>query len=115
VPVTVLSSEDQGNTATFHSTFKGTISFNNVFNGKLPASDYPKVQVNLSRSSHSIYSPSNQLYFALLLAYAVLGCVWAAGCYKYRQDLLPIQVRFLFYWDTCLTKPSIISRVYSPS
>lgn len=46
VPVTVLSSEKRADTdVPFHPSYNGVILFQNAFNGKLPASDYPKVNV----------------------------------------------------------------------
>jgi hypothetical protein len=31
-----------------HASFKGSVLFQNVFHGKLPATDYPKIRVRIS-------------------------------------------------------------------
>jgi len=49
--------------------------FRNAFDGKLPATDYPKVN----------------FYFMMFLFYAVLACLWGWLCYKHVHELLPIQ------------------------
>jgi hypothetical protein len=47
VPVTVLSNTTSDNTnVPFHPSYSGTIVFQNVFKGQLPATDYPKVNVS---------------------------------------------------------------------
>ncbi|PCH33992.1 hypothetical protein WOLCODRAFT_112920 [Wolfiporia cocos MD-104 SS10] len=77
VPVTVLqNSARQANTdVPYHPTYKGTVFFRNTFDGKLPATDYPKVN----------------FYFAMFLVYTAVACGWAWLCYRNLQDLLPIQ------------------------
>ncbi|KII94126.1 hypothetical protein PLICRDRAFT_50112 [Plicaturopsis crispa FD-325 SS-3] len=76
VPVTLLSPARQASTdVPFHPSYKGQILFQNTFAGKLPATDYPKVN----------------FYFAMFLVYAVLGSAWGWLCYRQRDELLPIQ------------------------
>lgn len=76
VPVTVVNGTPQSNTdVPFHATYKGTVLFQNTFQGRLPAADYPKVN----------------FYFAMFIVYAVLGAGWGWLCYQNLQDLLPIQ------------------------
>ncbi|TBU63788.1 lung seven transmembrane receptor-domain-containing protein [Dichomitus squalens] len=59
----------------YHPTYTGTVLFRNTFDGKLPASDYPKVN----------------FYFAMFLVYSALAIAWGWLCYQNVQDLLPIQ------------------------
>ncbi|KAF7339301.1 Integral membrane protein [Mycena sanguinolenta] len=68
IPVTLQRSEE-------HATYKGTVFFQNTFDGMLPATDYPKVN----------------FYFAMFLVYAAFGAAWAWLCYQHVQELLPIQ------------------------
>ncbi|KAH9950867.1 lung seven transmembrane receptor-domain-containing protein [Amylocystis lapponica] len=77
VPVTVMpNSRRQAPTdVPYHPTYTGSVLFRNTFDGKLPATDYPKVN----------------FYFAMFIVYAVLGAGWAWLCYRNLQDLLPIQ------------------------
>ncbi|THH07355.1 hypothetical protein EW145_g3438 [Phellinidium pouzarii] len=80
VPVTVLTDDSpsrrQADTdVPFHPSYNGVILFQNTFDGKLPASEYPKVN----------------FYFALFLTYSVMASVWGWLCYKYREELLPLQ------------------------
>ncbi|GBE77694.1 hypothetical protein SCP_0105760 [Sparassis crispa] len=77
VPVTVLSnSARQAPTdVPFHPTYTGSVFFRNKFDGKLPATDYPKVN----------------FYLAMFIIYTVLAVGWAWLCFKNLQDLLPIQ------------------------
>ncbi|KLO20660.1 hypothetical protein SCHPADRAFT_918102 [Schizopora paradoxa] len=76
VPVTVLSEKRQISTdVPFHPSYNGAVLFKNTFNGELPAADYPKVN----------------FYFALFLLYAIFAGIWGWSCYKYREELLPIQ------------------------
>ncbi|KAI0652014.1 lung seven transmembrane receptor-domain-containing protein [Trametes meyenii] len=78
VPITVLPSTvpRQDSTETpYHPTYKGTVFFRNKFDGRLPASDYPKVN----------------FYFAMFLVYSALAIGWGWLCYQNVQDLLPIQ------------------------
>ncbi|KAM5533936.1 hypothetical protein V8D89_012361 [Ganoderma adspersum] len=60
---------------THHTTYNGTVLFRNTFDGKLPASDYPKVN----------------FYFSMFLVYSALAIAWGWLCYQNVQDLLPIQ------------------------
>ena len=58
-----------------HPTYAGTILFRNVFNGQLPAAEYPKVN----------------FYLALTIAYVVAAGAWGYLCVRHMSDLLPIQ------------------------
>ncbi|KAG7098919.1 hypothetical protein E1B28_000816 [Marasmius oreades] len=58
-----------------HPSYKGTVLFRNKFDGKLPATDYPKVN----------------FYFAMFLVYSAVAAAWAWLCYKHVQDILPLQ------------------------
>ncbi|KIJ27183.1 hypothetical protein M422DRAFT_62056 [Sphaerobolus stellatus SS14] len=73
VPITVdgLLGRQEGQSPHYQSI----ILFRNTFDGKLPATDYPKVN----------------FYFAMFLVYSALGGVWAFLCFKHRDELLPIQ------------------------
>jgi hypothetical protein len=78
--VTVLSSSTTRQTSTdvpYHPKYSGMTLFQNKFTGKLPATDYPKVN----------------FYLAMFLVYVVFGAGWGWLCYRHIQDLLPIQVR----------------------
>ncbi|KAI0361441.1 hypothetical protein OH77DRAFT_1417699, partial [Trametes cingulata] len=78
VPITVLPSgspEDTSTDVPYHPIYTGTVLFRNTFDGKLPASDYPKVN----------------FYFAMFLVYSALAIGWGWLCYQNVQDLLPIQ------------------------
>ncbi|KAH9858027.1 lung seven transmembrane receptor-domain-containing protein [Lenzites betulinus] len=79
VPITVVSSnkarQDTVSTDNPHPTYQGTVFFRNTFDGRLPASDYPKVN----------------FYFAMFLVYSALAVGWGWLCYQNVQDLLPIQ------------------------
>ncbi|KAI0830476.1 lung seven transmembrane receptor-domain-containing protein [Trametes gibbosa] len=79
VPITVVPSnspsQDTISTDNPHPTYQGTVFFRNTFDGRLPASDYPKVN----------------FYFAMFLVYSALAVGWGWLCYQNVQDLLPIQ------------------------
>ncbi|KAH8099260.1 lung seven transmembrane receptor-domain-containing protein [Cristinia sonorae] len=78
VPFTVLNRQLPRQAPTdveFHPRYQGTVLFQNTFNGKLPATDYPKVD----------------FYFAMFIVYTVVAAGWAWLCYQNLQDLLPIQ------------------------
>ncbi|KAI5117077.1 hypothetical protein M0805_007954 [Coniferiporia weirii] len=80
VPVTVLTEETgpvkrADTDVPFHPPYNGIILFQNTFDGKLPASEYPKVT----------------FYLSLFLAYSVMACAWGWLCYKNREELLPLQ------------------------
>ncbi|KZT75008.1 hypothetical protein DAEQUDRAFT_17258 [Daedalea quercina L-15889] len=77
VPVTVMqNSVRQASTdIPYHPTYTGTVFFRNTFDGRLPATDYPKVN----------------FYFAMFLVYTAVAVGWGWLCYKNLQDLLPIQ------------------------
>ncbi|KAI0756841.1 lung seven transmembrane receptor-domain-containing protein [Daedaleopsis nitida] len=78
VPITVLPSSVSTRAPTdvpYHPTYNGTVLFRNTFEGKLSASDYPKVN----------------FYFAMFLVYCLLAIAWGWLCWQNVQDLLPIQ------------------------
>ena len=91
----------------YRSTYNGTISFHNIFEGKLPASDYPKLNVRAPCSRvespdmhpgarglrHRALIALRQLYFYLSAAYVLLAGVWAWLCYCNVQDVLSVHVR----------------------
>jgi hypothetical protein len=76
-----------------HPTYNGKVLFQNTFDGKLPATDYPKVTVqtlNILRMAAFI-EKFLQFYLCMFLAYVTIGCVWGWYCYRNIHDLLPIQ------------------------
>ncbi|OJA19821.1 putative mannosyltransferase [Rhizopogon vesiculosus] len=77
VPVTVMNpAARQGPTdVPYHPTYNGVVLFRNTFDGKLPATDYPKVN----------------FYLFMFFAYTIVGSAWAWLCYKHVTELLPIQ------------------------
>ncbi|KAF4604973.1 hypothetical protein EYR40_003756 [Pleurotus pulmonarius] len=77
VPVTLKNSAqgESGTDVPFHPVYQGTILFHNTFEGKLPATDYPKVN----------------FYFAMLLLYTTLAAGWGWLCYRHVNELLPMQ------------------------
>ncbi|KAI8981387.1 lung seven transmembrane receptor-domain-containing protein [Trametes punicea] len=82
VPITVLPANTPRQAPTdvpYHPTYTGTVLFRNTFDGKLPASDYPKVN----------------FYFAMFLVYSALAIGWGWLCWQNVQDLLPIQQYYL--------------------
>ena len=93
IPITVQSpSTRQANSP--HPSYTGSVLFQNTFNGQLPATDYPKLDVNgfvfLVENKINLFE---QFYFMMFLFYTVFGLVWAWFCYRHLQELLPIQVR----------------------
>ncbi|KAG5654686.1 hypothetical protein H0H81_007442 [Sphagnurus paluster] len=76
IPVTVTSPATRAATdVSYHPSYSGRVLFKNTFEGKLPASDYPKVN----------------FYFAMSLIYAIFAALWAWMCYQHLHELLPIQ------------------------
>ncbi|KAF8846021.1 hypothetical protein BDN67DRAFT_1018676 [Paxillus ammoniavirescens] len=78
VPVTVMSpttARQAPDGVPYHPTYNGVVLFRNTFEGKLPATDYPKVN----------------FYLAMFFAYMIFGSAWAYFCYKHVTELLPIQ------------------------
>ncbi|KAF8078867.1 lung seven transmembrane receptor-domain-containing protein [Lyophyllum atratum] len=76
VPVTVNSPTGRAPTdIPYHPSYAGRVLFRNTFDGKLPASDYPKVN----------------FYFAMSLVYAIFAAGWGWLCYQHLHELLPIQ------------------------
>ena len=47
VPITVLQSRQASTDVPYHPAYNGTVFFRNKFDGQLPASDYPKVNVRM--------------------------------------------------------------------
>jgi hypothetical protein len=76
----------------YHPSYKGTVLFQNVFHGQLPATDYPKVNVGFYLLFRTMIYHSLQFYFAMFLVYVIIGGVWAWFCFRHLHDLLPIQV-----------------------
>ncbi|KAH8923755.1 hypothetical protein BT69DRAFT_1262125 [Atractiella rhizophila] len=74
VPVTLTVAGADGE-AGEESYYEGVVDFSNTFKGYLPASEYPKVV----------------FYGTLVLVYLALGATWGWQCWKFREDLLPIQ------------------------
>ncbi|KAF9535642.1 protein PTM1 [Crepidotus variabilis] len=75
IPITLNSVRRADTDVKFHASYKGKVLFQNVFNGQLPATDYPKVN----------------FYFVLFVIYAIIGGVWGWFCYRHLHELLPIQ------------------------
>ncbi|PFH54883.1 hypothetical protein AMATHDRAFT_78452 [Amanita thiersii Skay4041] len=77
VPVTVQTSTTQraDTDVSYHSVYRGSVLFRNTFDGKLAATDYPKVN----------------FYFIIFLVYLALAATWGWLCYKHIHELLPIQ------------------------
>ncbi|KAG6876836.1 hypothetical protein C0992_011599 [Termitomyces sp. T32_za158] len=76
VPVTVNTYSKRAATdVPYHPSYTGRVLFQNTFNGKLPASDYPKVN----------------FYFVMTLVYAIFATVWGWLCFQHQHELLPIQ------------------------
>ncbi|KAG6862135.1 hypothetical protein C0995_004217 [Termitomyces sp. Mi166 len=76
VPVTVNPYSTRAATdVPYHPSYTGRVLFQNTFNGKLPASDYPKVT----------------FYFVMTLVYAIFAAAWGWLCYQHQYELLPIQ------------------------
>ena len=57
------------------TAYTGVVDFENVFEGHLPAADYPKTW----------------FYGILAIVYALIGVAWGYLCYRNRGDILPIQ------------------------
>ncbi|KAI0257174.1 lung seven transmembrane receptor-domain-containing protein [Lactifluus subvellereus] len=81
VPVTVLqtppsSALQKRQSSDVHPSYRGTVLFRNVFDGRLAATDYPKVNV---------------LLFIMLLLYSAWAVAWGWMCYKHVTEILPIQ------------------------
>ncbi|KAG6914637.1 hypothetical protein DXG01_016198 [Tephrocybe rancida] len=77
VPVTVvnLPTARAPTDVPYHPSYTGHVFFKNTFNGKLPATDYPKVN----------------FYFVMTLVYAAFAAAWGWLCYQHLHELLPIQ------------------------
>ncbi|KAJ3011419.1 hypothetical protein NUW54_g2183 [Trametes sanguinea] len=57
--------------------YGGTILFRNTFNGRLPASEHPKLHI----------------YFALFCGYLTLAIAWSCSCWQNAERLLTVQYR----------------------
>ncbi|KAH9049366.1 lung seven transmembrane receptor-domain-containing protein [Lactarius hengduanensis] len=95
VPVTVLQTPPTSETlkrqsSDIHPSYHGTVFFQNVFDGQLAATDYPKVN----------------FYLAMLLIYSALAAAWGWLCYRHVSEILPIQ-----YYLSCLVGFLIIEMV----
>ncbi|KAI9512542.1 lung seven transmembrane receptor-domain-containing protein [Russula earlei] len=95
VPVTVMqaassSSSQKRQSSGIHPSYRGSVLFQNVFDGELAATDYPKVN----------------FYFVMLLMYAALAAGWGWLCYKHVTEILPIQ-----YYLSCLVGFLIVEMV----
>ncbi|ORX36229.1 lung seven transmembrane receptor-domain-containing protein [Kockovaella imperatae] len=76
VPVTLLNSRDiSSRQDATHAEYSGLVTFQNTFEGQLPAVEYPKIN----------------FYLLLSVVYAALGLGWAFLCIKHRNELLPMQ------------------------
>ncbi|OCH86055.1 hypothetical protein OBBRIDRAFT_797568 [Obba rivulosa] len=77
VPVTVMQNNPRQapTDVPFHPRYRGTVLFRNTFDGRLPVTDYPKVN----------------FYFAMFIVYVLLAAGWGWLCYRNIHDLLPIQ------------------------
>ena len=100
-----------------HPPYKGSVLFKDTFDGQLPATDYPKVNVSVPSRQLLLYWPSfisSQFYFVMFLIYAIFGAFWGWLCYRHMNELLPIQVSALSCLQGCLTRfPSIIFQAWS--
>ena len=92
VPVTVRNAKSRQDAEGPHPTYSGSVLFKNKFNGQLPATDYPKVNVSVDTVlfPHHLIIP-RQFYFAMFLVYAAVAAAWGWLCYRHIQDILPLQ------------------------
>ncbi|KAH9982858.1 protein PTM1 [Lactifluus volemus] len=95
VPVTVLqtspsSALQKKQSSDIHPSYKGAVLFRNVFDGRLAATDYPKVN----------------FYLVMLIFYSALAVAWGWMCRKHVTEILPIQ-----YYLSCLVGFLIIEMV----
>ncbi|KAF5368567.1 hypothetical protein D9758_002282 [Tetrapyrgos nigripes] len=79
VPLTVTGNDvavsERQESSDAHPVYNGVVLFRNTFDGKLPSTDYPKVN----------------FYLVMFIVYATLAAVWGWLCYQNLQDLLPLQ------------------------
>ncbi|GAA6012680.1 hypothetical protein JCM8202_003410 [Rhodotorula sphaerocarpa] len=61
--------------ATRNTSYMGVVDFENVFEGQLPASEYPKVS----------------FYRGIFLAYLAFAVAWGTLSWVYRREILPLQ------------------------
>ncbi|KAI5450888.1 hypothetical protein NCC49_002628 [Naganishia albida] len=71
VPVTLVTSKRSAE----HAEYAGSVLFKNVFEGELPAAEYPKIG----------------FYGFLSVVYALLAAGWGYLCFQNRRELLPMQ------------------------
>jgi hypothetical protein len=70
------------------------VLFRNVFDGELPAVEYPKINVSLHQLVHTYYTEApnpadpRQFYMALSITYFLIGCLWAFLCVRHFRELL---------------------------
>ncbi|KAK7465358.1 hypothetical protein VKT23_005337 [Stygiomarasmius scandens] len=75
VPLTAEGELTERQDTNVHPPYSAVVFFRNKFDGKLPATDYPKVN----------------FYLAMFIVYGVLAAAWGWLCYQNSQDLLPLQ------------------------
>ncbi|CDS01604.1 hypothetical protein [Sporisorium scitamineum] len=76
VPLQTLETAPSGKSdVSVHAAFDGRVEFFNKFKGNLPAAEHPKLN----------------FYFAMTLAYIVLGIYWLSLCIKHRDEILTVQ------------------------
>jgi hypothetical protein len=68
VPVTVLPAvQREGTKVPYHPIYSGKVLFQNTFDGKLPAADYPKVKVRRIFYPRSIRYPQVRIQSSIFL------------------------------------------------
>ncbi|KAI8458999.1 lung seven transmembrane receptor-domain-containing protein [Phakopsora pachyrhizi] len=63
------------NDTTSFSSYTGVVAFENVFEGDLPAGEYPKVA----------------FFGFVTVVYVIVGILWGINCYRHRTEILPVQ------------------------
>lgn len=102
VPVSIGSAGDDTDPLASSVQFNGVVDFENVFEGHLPATEWPKIP----------------FYFGLAIVYAIVGLIWGFLCWRNWQEILGIQVRrtsMVWTAPMRLTSHSITSRRLSCS
>jgi hypothetical protein len=99
IPGTSQASNPRASTdVPYHPSYSGTVLFKNTFEGKLPATDYPKV--NVCFRCFQLVIPNlrvSQFYFALFLVYSAFAAGWGWLCYRHIHELLPLQVLYYIF------------------
>lgn len=94
IPVTSQANPRAPTDVPFHPSYSGIVLFKNTFEGKLPATDYPKVLVCFQYCQLVIPNLRvSQFYFVLFLLYSAFAAGWGWLCYRHMHQLLPLQVR----------------------